>query len=208
MLARWLAALRAAVGAGGSQRAGGAIGGDAVAPPVDGMRVGVTLPLGRDGRPGLSGRTPPPPAPAAVGGTARSRLAFMPPLSAVDREVLIRTVWGEARGEPEAGQVAVVHVVRNRVMARGTSAAIECQRPWQFSAWNPGDPNRRGMLALGWPDPEYQRIAAVVDRAWTAPDVTGGARHYHVVGATPAWARPPAVETLRVGRHVFLAGVP
>ncbi|MDO9712467.1 cell wall hydrolase [Paracraurococcus lichenis] len=135
--------------------------------------------------------------------------AIAPPLSAADRDILVRTVWGEARGEPEAGQVAVVHVVRNRALARRSSAAVECQRRWQFSAWNADDPNRAKMLSLKPADPDYQRIAAVVDRAWAAPDTVADARHYYAlsIDRTPAWARPPAREVARIGGHVFFAGV-
>lgn len=129
------------------------------------------------------------------------------PLSAQDRDTLIRTVWGEARGEPEDGMVAVVHVVRNRVLARGTDAHTECLRPWQFSAWNAGDPNRPRMIELPRTSKEYVRIGAVVDAAWRTPDTTGGARHYHAVSiAPPGWAAEGRV-TLRLGGHVFYAGV-
>lgn len=135
------------------------------------------------------------------------------PLGAVDRDILTRTLWGEARGEPEEGQIAVVHVVRNRAIHRGTNAATECQRPWQFSCWNTNDPQRPKMEALARASDVYLRLAAVVDKAWTLPDVTGGARHYYAPkamvppGAVPKWARPPAVESARVGGHIFFVGV-
>jgi len=134
-------------------------------------------------------------------------------LSAVDRDILTRTLWGEARGEPEAGQIAVVHVVRNRVIARGTNAATECQRPWQFSCWNTNDPQRARLEALLPISDVYLALAKVVDKAWPLPDVTGAARHYYAPAAmvpknsVPPWAKPPARETLRIGGHIFYAGV-
>lgn len=133
----------------------------------------------------------------------------LPPLSAVDRDILTRTLFGEARGEPLAGQVAVVHVLRNRVIARKSNAAAECQRPWQFSCWLETDPNRRKLDALRPDSAEYQTLAAVVDAAWPEPDTVQGARHYYATSmpAPPKWAKPPAREVARIGGHAFWAGV-
>lgn len=133
------------------------------------------------------------------------------PLSENDRDTLVRTLFGEARGEPEAGQIAVVHVIRNRVMARQTNAALECLRPWQFSAWNAGDPNLPRLLALQPTDPRYVRLGEVVDRAWKLPDTVEGARHYYAktMPKAPAWARhPKARKVATIGGHIFMADVP
>jgi hypothetical protein len=133
-------------------------------------------------------------------------------LSAQDRDTLIRTLYGEARGESEAGQVAVVHVIRNRVLHRRTSAHVECMRPWQFSCWNEGDPNRARMIEMPRTSLAYVRLGAVVDRAWLAPDTVSGARHYFAIkgmatGKPPAWARPPGRKVATIGGHEFWAGV-
>lgn len=135
-----------------------------------------------------------------------------PPLSALDRDVLIRTLFGEARSEPVSGQAAVVHVIRNRVLARKTSAAVECKRPWQFSCWLPSDPNLAKMLALAVTDPRYIALGKVADAAWLAPDSVAGARHYFALagmvgGKPPAWAKPPGYEVARIGGHRFWANV-
>ncbi|HJR27754.1 MAG TPA: cell wall hydrolase, partial [Pseudomonas sp.] len=64
-----------------------------------------------------------------------------------DRDVLARTLWGEARGEGLPGQIAVAWAIRNRVndgKARswwGEGYAGVCQAPYQFSCWNKSDPN-------------------------------------------------------------------
>lgn len=147
------------------------------------------------------------PAPAPVAPIIASP---WPVLSAEDRDVMIRTLHGEARGEAEDGQVAVVQVVRNRARARGTGAAVECKRPWQFSCWNAADPNRAVILALPTSSAAYQRLGQVVDRAWAAPDVTGGARHYHATSMKPypSWATSAGAKvTTTIGGHVFYAGV-
>ena len=59
-----------------------------------------------------------------------------------DRDILARTLWGEARGEGPAGQIAVAWTIRNRVFDGkekswwGEGYAGVCQKPWQFSCWN------------------------------------------------------------------------
>ncbi|RYE62086.1 MAG: cell wall hydrolase, partial [Oxalobacteraceae bacterium] len=64
-----------------------------------------------------------------------------------DRDVLARTVWGEARGEGINGMVAVAWTIRNRVEDAkdrswwGEGYSGVCQRPYQFSCWNSNDPN-------------------------------------------------------------------
>lgn len=37
------------------------------------------------------------------------------PVTDKDRDILTRTLWGEARGEGVAGQIAVARTIRNRV---------------------------------------------------------------------------------------------
>ncbi len=142
---------------------------------------------------------PTPPAPA------------FPPLSAKDRDALIRTVYGEASGESEAGKIAVVHCIRNRLKRpkrfRATAEAV-CTQPWQFSCWNAGDPNLARILALREASDVYGDLGALVDRAWQMDDTIGGADHYFAdYVATPSWALPPAKMVKKIGVHQFYAGV-
>ena len=64
-----------------------------------------------------------------------------------DRDILARTLWGEARGEGFDGQIAVAWTIRNRVFDGkakswwGEGYAEVCLKPWQFSCWNQNDPN-------------------------------------------------------------------
>ncbi len=68
-----------------------------------------------------------------------------------DIDVLARTIWGEARGEGIAGQIAVGWCIRNRVEMDlhndgrpdwwGEGYEGVCRAPWQFSCWNKNDPN-------------------------------------------------------------------
>ena len=69
------------------------------------------------------------------------------PVTEKDRDILARTLWGEARGEGPAGQVAVAWTIRNRVFDGKTNSwwgegyAGVCQKPYQFSCRNKNDPN-------------------------------------------------------------------
>ena len=70
-----------------------------------------------------------------------------------ERDIFARTLWGEARGEGTAGQIAVAWTIRNRVFdGKEKSWRVEgyaggCQKPWQFRCWNKTDPKR--VSALG-----------------------------------------------------------
>ena len=54
-----------------------------------------------------------------------------------DLEVTLVTLFGEARGEPVEGLIAVGSVIRNRVKAArfGSTYRAVCLARWQFSCW-------------------------------------------------------------------------
>lgn len=64
-----------------------------------------------------------------------------------DRDILARTLWGEARGESLAGQIAVAWTIRNRVNDGnakswwGEGYVGVCQKPYQFSCRSKNAPN-------------------------------------------------------------------
>jgi N-acetylmuramoyl-L-alanine amidase len=133
-----------------------------------------------------------------------------PPLDALSRDTLIRTAWGEVRGETEAGQIAFVHVVANRSAKSGLSPHHECLKPSQFSChWDAQGPRLR---ALQLDDPVYRALAAVVDRAWAMPDTVRGARHYYAPaamkppGRVPGWAQGKE-PCAAIGGHRFFNDV-
>jgi len=61
-----------------------------------------------------------------------------------DEKLLALTIYGEARGELEAGKIAVGSVILERVEHRnwdGKTIREVCLMPYQFSCYLPGDPN-------------------------------------------------------------------
>lgn len=133
-------------------------------------------------------------------------------------DVVARTLWGEARGEGIAGQIAVAWVIRNRVHdthARswwGEGYIGVCRRPWQFSCWNLHDPNYPYVSGARPIAPaQWAQALAVAEQvvAGRVADPTDGATHYHAVNLCPppAWTKG-ANCTLVLGGHAFFKGVP
>ena len=119
---------------------------------------------------------------------------------------IVRTVWGEARGEDPTGQQAVAAVIRNR--AGGGDPAGVIFAPNQFEPWN--NPQTRAQLeALDPRSPEYQAILANVRPVLNgqAPDPTNGATHFYSPSAQAALGRPAPSwaqgEGQDIGRHRF-----
>ncbi len=135
--------------------------------------------------------------PGREGAAARER--------AVD--VLARTLYGEARGEPVRGIEAVAAVVANRVRRGGwwgRDVVSVCLKPRQFSCWNPDDPNRPLIEKVGPSDPVFAICLRVARRAVAGAldDPTRGATHYHARSAWPYWARGRA-PSAEIGNHLF-----
>lgn len=131
-------------------------------------------------------------------------------------DVLARTIYGEARGEPVRGKEAVACVILNRArIARrrggywwGDGIEGVCLKPWQFSCWNADDPNRDKIEKVDAGNTTFKTCRRVARRAvgGALKDPTGGATHYHVDGIEPPWARGRA-PVARIGRHLFYAGI-
>ncbi|MSP43380.1 MAG: cell wall hydrolase [Alphaproteobacteria bacterium] len=139
--------------------------------------------------------------------------------SLFDMETLARSLWGEARGENEDGQVAVAWVMRNRVRAARDFIARQgrahplfgdgtlvgaCRAPRQVSAWNPGDPNAVKLAQIGFDDAAYCRAFAIGAQVWGGliSDPTGGTTHYHRHDIEPVWAKSMKPTAL-IGAHMF-----
>ncbi|CAA7617668.1 cell wall hydrolase [Magnetospirillum sp. UT-4] len=143
--------------------------------------------------------------------------AEAPPVPGSEIDILARTLWGEARGEPLRGIEAVAAVVMNRVARAkaaggrywwGGDVATVCRRPWQFSCWNENDPNSGKCAAITTENRAFRLCVRVARRAVAGvlEDPTGGATHYHVRGLSPPWARGRS-PTADIGNHLFYKDV-
>jgi spore germination cell wall hydrolase CwlJ-like protein len=142
-----------------------------------------------------------------------------------DKDVLARTVFGEASGEPFNGKLAVAFVIINR--AKLARAYVETHRHphplfgngtiadackigrggiHQFSCWNDGKDRDRMLRATngvpGWND--CVKVAAI---AIEQPDKNpiGQCTHYYnprKVKKTPLWA-VGLTPAFHIGNHVF-----
>ncbi len=134
----------------------------------------------------------------------------MPALLPADIDIMARTIYGEGRGESHKARLAIGWVLINRwtsttgQWARDDTLATACLRPWQFSAWNAGDPNMGKMMDVTINDQVFRECMIVALSALNTPDETFGARHYHtkVMGWPTAWGeeKTPCYE---VGKHLF-----
>jgi spore germination cell wall hydrolase CwlJ-like protein len=121
-------------------------------------------------------------------------------------------VWAEARGETRRGQLAVLHVIRNRALHSDTTLKVQVLKPWQFSSFNAADQTgqRAAMLKAHETDPkDWAAIDAVCElfEQGSTEDPTEGARHYYVTDMPnpPKWGRghPGWMEHCVLGAHVF-----
>lgn len=156
---------------------------------------------------------------AAAAAPAAAALVAAPVVSPKDVDVLARTIWAEARGEPDAKKSmgAVAHVVINRVEKQswwGRTIADVCTYPWQFSCWNANDPNRNKLIAVTKSDVLFALastvatdILSMTPQARRLADPTGLATHYYADSIKPpAWV-VGATYAGRIGHHLFYRDV-
>lgn len=116
-------------------------------------------------------------------------------LSANDKRLMANAVYGEARGEPYIGQVAIAAVILNRTKSPNfpeTPAGVIFE-PRAFTAVADGQI---------WLEPNEQAIKAVQDalKGW---DPTGGCIYYFNPATATSkwiWSRP---QVKRIGKHIF-----
>lgn len=126
-----------------------------------------------------------------------------------DYEIMAKTIFGEARGESEQGQIAVACCILNRFKSgkwfAGKTIAQTCQKPWQFSCWNKSDPNAQVLANL--PYSTYSKYFYIIKQA-EEQDITNGATHYYAPSLvkTPKWAegKKPCAE---IGNHLFFKDI-
>ncbi len=122
-------------------------------------------------------------------------------------QCLALNIYFEARGEPDAGRLAVGHVVMNRVSDGrypGKVCAVvrqggeKVRNRCQFSWWCDGRSDRpRDRRA-------WKQSKAIATRIYwgLSEDMTEGALWYHAVYVRPAW-RKILVPARTIGRHIF-----
>ncbi|MFQ6018468.1 MAG: cell wall hydrolase [Kiloniellaceae bacterium] len=122
-------------------------------------------------------------------------------------ECLALTIYFEARGEPDAGKLAVGHVVMNRAAHPLFPKAV-CAVVWQsgeklrdrcqFSWWCDGRSDRPGDWRA------WTRSKALARRVYWdySTDPTGGALWYHADHVMPDWRKLLAPGP-KIGRHIF-----
>lgn len=127
-----------------------------------------------------------------------------------ERDLIIRTVIGEAAQEGPVGQLAVAHVIANRMNSTGRGARDIIMARHQFEPWN--NPRTAAQLqSISPSDPRYQRVAAALEPFFQGQtqDPTGGATHFYSPTAQASLGRqPPAWDNgsgQDIGRHRFFA---
>lgn len=128
-------------------------------------------------------------------------------IDADTRDIIIRTVWGEARGEGAPGQIAVAWVIKNRVDRFpgswwGKTYKDVCLHPWQFSCWKLETVK---LQALSTSDNAYIAIGVTVDSVFSdtpTPDPTGGCCFYKVTGTSSTWGKGVEPKII-IGHQAF-----
>ena len=117
-------------------------------------------------------------------------------------ETVAITILAEARGEGERGMYAVACVISQRAIERKISAAKVCTQKWQFSCWNPNDP-QRGKLGrlLNLSQAKYaMRLAKNIMNLQRS--YVGYANHYHTHRVKPYWSKGKTPIKV-LGNHKF-----
>jgi len=125
--------------------------------------------------------------------------------------LLTRLVFGEARGEPIEGKIAVAQVAMNRWANKrgvyGRTLREVILRPKQFSCFNISDVNYikitkpREADAYRWKE---CNDAARIAYLFATEDVTLGSTHYTVRGCDASWISKMK-ENAVIGNHVFMS---
>jgi spore germination cell wall hydrolase CwlJ-like protein len=150
--------------------------------------------------------------PAAATGTLFAGTGAISGFTDADLEVMAKTIYGEARGEPQIGQEAVGFVVLNRVNKRswwGDDIIGVCKHPWQFSCWNRNDPNSSLLNSMTAGDQRLLPFLDVARRVLTnqARNPVSDATHYYAdYISEPSWV-PGSTFVTQIGRHRFYTNV-
>lgn len=120
---------------------------------------------------------------------------YIVPITAKEKDALVRLVYAEARGESFEGQIAVAAVVLNRVKSRSFPNTVwdVIYQPGQFVPASAGLPQKTGGTS-----------AEAVERALYGEDPTGGALFFYNPATSQAldyWETKTVVK--KIGNHNF-----
>lgn len=112
-------------------------------------------------------------------------------------------LYHEARGESKEGQIAVAHVILNRMAKSGESVDAVVYKPFQFSWANRGArPPIKDYIALAACMQSVKDCLAERENGETM----GGADHYFADYITaPPWAAK-MTKIAKIGKHSFYRG--
>lgn len=136
---------------------------------------------------------------------------FVPESSAVitlsdgEMDILVQTVWAEARGEGYEGMRAVAEVIINRVLHEkswGNCVKDVALQRKQFSCWNARDPNLKKIKKINKNSASYRMAEKAATEALQGSKFTNGATHYHTKRVRPRWARAQK-PLAQINRHKF-----
>jgi hypothetical protein len=154
----------------------------------------------------LSGKRPV----QVIEGNAETQPSPLDPPSGQDRDLAIRTMYGE---DPNASALGVANVIRRRAIDGnygGSTPSQVVMAKGQFEPWARPDAKAR-MMGLSPDSPTYQRLGQTLDQAYAGDDPTGGATHFYAPKAqaalgrqAPSWDKGPSTT---IGPHKFLGGV-
>ena len=148
-------------------------------------------------------------APLSRASLAGRVAALGPSTAQVEEELncLALNIYHEARNEPDEGQVAVAHVVLNRISDPRFPATVckvirqggeRVRHRCQFSWWCDGRSDRPRNSR------KWQSIKSMAEAVYwgRSQDPTGGALWYHADYVSPYWGRV-FKRSRQIGRHIF-----
>ena len=130
-----------------------------------------------------------------------------------DKECLTDNIYFEARGQGQAGWLAVAQVTLNRVQDKRFPNTI-CEVVKQGLTYESGDPiknkcqfswycdGKSDVMRNASKSQEIIKFAEYVLSTKFDLDITDGATHYHADYVYPAWAKTKT-KTIEIGDHIF-----
>ena len=135
-----------------------------------------------------------------------------------DKKCLTENIYFEARGQGQAGWLAVAQVTQNRVNDRRFPNTV-CEVVKQGLTYASGDPIRNKCQFSWYCDGKsdkpkntkvYNEISELVNYIYDVKgqpnhellDITDGATHYHADYVRPSWAKTKT-KTIEIEDHIF-----